>query len=463
MVNLRKQFLKNTTMRKITLIFAFLATTFVNAQQSVVQNFETPTSFTFTGFEGLASASVDVDPAAGGTRMNNLKLVSQSTGNPWQGAEVIQQNTNLKLTTDKTVSIDIYATQAFTLLAKVELGNGPVSAASQSYTTPNTWQTLTFTFNQSLDGTGIANGNYQKVVFFPNWKATNDGFNPPSNFTVYIDNITSEATAIAPPPQPLTAAPTPPARTAADVKSLFSDAYAPISEIGYTGEDNTFNNSWCGATTSLVSIQGNSTNKVSGLGCEGVTFLAGRFDATTFTYLHMDIWTETATLDKSFNLKFSNWNGGAGEANAIEFSVNNSNFLTNPNPGTWISLDIPLANFSPINGLNRNDLVQFIITSDLGTVYYDNLYFHKNTVLGTNDFEKLSFKMYPNPSKNILNISSEKNIENIRIYNTLGQIVNQQVNNTNQAEINVSNLANGVYILTAQVGTEIVRKQFIKE
>ena len=182
-----------------------------------------------------------------------------------------------------------------------------------------------------------------------------------------------------------------------------------------------------------------------------------------FTYLHMDIWTETATLDKSFNLKFSNWNGGAGEANAIEFSVNNSNFLTNPNPGTWISLDIPLANFSPINGLNRNDLVQFIITSDLGTVYYDNLYFHKNTVLGTNDFEKLSFKMYPNPSKNILNISSEKNIENIRIYNTLGQIVNQQVNNTNQAEINVSNIANGVYILTAQVGTEIVRKQFIKE
>lgn len=62
-----------------------------------------------------------------------------------------------------------------------------------------------------------------------------------------------------------------------------------------------------------------------------------------------------------------------------------------------------------------------------------------------------------------MNISSEKNIENIRIYNTLGQIVNQQVNNTNQAEINVSNIANGVYILTAQVGTEIVRKQFIKE
>lgn len=72
-------------------------------------------------------------------------------------------------------------------------------------------------------------------------------------------------------------------------------------------------------------------------------------------------------------------------------------------------------------------------------------------------------KCIPTPSKNILNISSEKNIENIRIYNTLGQIVNQQVNNTNQAEINVSNIANGVYILTAQVGTEIVRKQFIKE
>ncbi|WP_284651994.1 T9SS type A sorting domain-containing protein [Flavobacterium terrisoli] len=449
-------------MKKITLLFILIISALGNAQQVVVQNFETPASYVFNGFEGLASASIDVDPAPGGTRLNNLKLVSQSTGNPWQGAEVIQQTTFLKLTTDKTVSVDVYATQAFTMLGKVESGTGPISAASQSYTTPNTWQTLTFTFTQSLDGTGVANGNYQKIVFFPNWKATNDGFNPPGNFTVYVDNITSEAASITPPAEPATAAPTPPARPAADVKSIFSNAYTPISVIGYTGDDNTYNNSWCGGNTTLVQIAGNDTHKVTNLGCEGVTFLAGRFDATTFTHFHMDIWTETPTLDKSFNVKFSNWNGGAGEANAIDYSINNSNFLTNPNPGTWISVDIPLDSFTPINGAARNDVVQFVITSDLGIVYYDNLYLHKNT-LGTPDFIASNVKFYPNPATNVLNIESDLNIEKVSIYNVLGQEVVVKTPNSELVTLDVANLQSGVYIVKATIEGKVTSSRLVKE
>lgn len=450
-------------MKKITLLLTILIATVASAQQVVVQNFETSSSYTYTGFEGLGSATIATDPAPAGTRLNNLKLVSQTTGNPWQGAEVVQQVTNLKLLTDKTVKIDVYATQAFTLLAKVELGTGPNSAASQSYTTPNAWQTLTFTFTQALDGTAVANGNYQKIVFFPNWKATNDGFNPPANFTVYVDNITSEAAGIAPPPQPATAAPTPPARPAADVKSIFSNAYTPVSTIGYTGDDNTYNNSWCGANTTLVSIVGNDTNKVAGLGCEGVTFLAGRFDATTFTHFHLDIWTDTATLDKSFNVKFSNWNGGAGEANAIEYSVNNGNFLTNPNPGTWISLDIPLANFAPINGASRNDLVQFIITSDLGTVFYDNLYLHKNTLLSTADFNLSKVTMYPNPTKNSFTIEAKSNIQSVNVLNMLGQQVLSVNPNTLTTSIDLASFQSGVYIVRSTVDGIVSSSKIIKE
>ncbi|MBL0013263.1 MAG: carbohydrate binding domain-containing protein [Flavobacterium sp.] len=294
-------------MKKITLLLLlFVTSQFSFAQQVVVQDFETLPSFTFAGFEGLASASIEADPEVGGTRMNNLRLVSQSSGNPWQGAEIIQQDIRLKLTTDKTVSIDVYATQEFTMLAKVEVGGaGPNSAASQSYTTPNAWQTLTFTFTQGLDNTGTADGSYQKLVFFPNWKATNDGFNSHGNFTVYVDNVTSEAAPILPEPSPATAAPTPPNRPAADVKSIFSDAYAPIAEFNYLGvdntplNDNTYNTSWCGATTTLVQVEGNNTNKITGLGCEGISFLSGRFNAAGFTNFHMDIWTATAGLQKN--------------------------------------------------------------------------------------------------------------------------------------------------------------------
>lgn len=453
-------------MKKITLFFCMMISSFTFAQQVVVQNFETPASYTFAGFEGLSSASIAMDPVVGGTRMNTLRLISQSTGNPWQGAEVVQQTTLIKLMTVKTVSIDVYATQAFNLLAKVEMGaaGAPNSAASQAYTTPNTWQTLTFTFTQGLDGTATANGNYQKIVFFPNWNSTNNGFvTPPGNFTVYVDNITSEATSILPPAQPATAAPTPPARPAADVKSIFSDAYAPISVIGYTGEDNTYNNSWCGAATTLVQIAGNNTHKVTGLGCEGVTFIAGRFDATTFTHFHIDMWTETPTLNKSFNVKFSNWNGGAGEANAIEFSITNGNFLTNPNPGTWYSFDIPLSSFAPIVNANRNDIVQFVITSDLGTVYYDNLYLHKNTVLSVSSFEKSNIKMYPNPATTNFTIEAQSSVENVTVYNMLGQEVISIAPNTQQTTIDISTLKVGVYIVKATINGVVSSSRLVKE
>lgn len=448
-------------MKKITFLLTFLLTSMLGfAQQVLIQDFETASSYTFTGFEGLGSASIVTDPVSGGTRLNGLQLVSSSTGNPWQGAEVVLSTNKIKLISDKTVQVDVYATQAFNMLAKVELGSGaPNSAASQDYTTPNTWQTLTFTFTQSLDGTGVANGEYSKIVFFPNWKATDDGFNPPANFTIHVDNITAEVATVTPDPEPTTAAPTPPARPVADVRSIFSNAYAPISVIGYTGDDNTYNNSWCGATTTLVQIVGDDTHKVTGLGCEGVTFLAGRFDATTFTHFHMDIWTASATLDKSFNVKFSNWNGGAGEANAIEFSVNNSNFLTNPNPGTWISLDIPLANFAAITNANRNDLVQFVITSDLGTVFYDNLYLHKNTVLSNSSFDTSSFSAYPNPTTNVWNITATQNITSISLYDILGKQIQVLEPNATETTINAADLSNGIYFaaINSENGSKTIK------
>lgn len=269
---------------------------------------------------------------------------------------------------------------------------------------------------------------------------------------------------------PAVAAPTPPARPAADVKSIFSDAYAPIATLNYAGvdgqpsNDNTFNTSWCPMNTSLLQVAGNNTNVVTGSPCEGVSFLAGRFNATTFTHFHMDIYTDSPTLDKSFNVKFSNWNNGTGEANAIEFSVTNANFLTNPNPGTWISLDIPFSNFSIAGGgsANRNDLVQFIISTNLGTVYYDNLYVHKNT-LGVSSFEAANIKMYPNPASTSFTIEAQSSVENVSVYNMLGQEVINSTPNNQQAIIDISTLKTGVYIVKASINGVISSSRLVKE
>ncbi len=262
---------------------------------------------------------------------------------------------------------------------------------------------------------------------------------------------------------PIPAAPTQPNRPAADVKSIFSDAYATVTAMGYTGDDNTYNNTWCPGITSLVQLEGNNTNKITGLGCEGITFLAGRFSAAGFTRFHMDIYTETPTQDKSFNFKFSNWSGGAGETNAFEYSATNANILPNVNPGTWISIDLPLTSFTAIGGSNNTDFVQFVITSDLGTVYYDNLYLHKNTILATDSFEKATFKMYPNPAKNVLNIESASKIDQVSVYNVLGQEVLSKTATNEIVTLDVSNLRTGIYVVKTTIDGATSSSKFIKE
>ena len=264
---------------------------------------------------------------------------------------------------------------------------------------------------------------------------------------------------------PIPAAPTPPGRPAGDVKSIFSDAYAPIATLGYAGDVDTYNTTWCGGTTTLVTLGGNNANKVTGLGCEGVAFQSGRFDATAFTYFHMDIYTETPTQDKIFNVKFSNWNNTAGESNAIEYSFTNANFLPAVNPGQWISLDIPLSTFGIAGGgnANRNDLVQFVISSDLGTVYYDNLYLHKNT-LAVSSFESINAKMYPNPATESLTIESLSKIDGIVIVNLLGQeVLKINTTATNQQTVDISILQSGIYIVKLNSNGIVSSQRLIKK
>lgn len=266
---------------------------------------------------------------------------------------------------------------------------------------------------------------------------------------------------------PIPAAPAPPARPAADVKSIFSDAYSPVAALGYIGggsnDDNTYNTSWCPANTTLVLLDGNNTNKITNLGCEGIAFLSGRFSAEGFTRFHMDIYTPTPTQDKSFNFKFSNWSGGNGETNAFEYSATNANILPNVNPGTWITIDLPITSFTAIGGTNNTDFTQFVISSDLGTVYYDNLYLHKNTVLGTESFEVSNVKMYPNPAQNILNIQSVAKMDKVSVYNVLGQEVISKTPNSELLILDVSNLENGIYVVKSSIEGIISSSKFIKE
>jgi len=95
------------------------------------------------------------------------------------------------------------------------------------------------------------------------------------------------------------------------------------------------------------------------------------------------------------------------------------------------------------------------------TYYFDNVSFGA-PLLAVNQFETTKVKMYPNPASTNLTLSCDSTIENVTIYNALGQIVSKHNYSANEVVIPVNTLSKGIYIITAQTAKGFVRKQFIK-
>lgn len=81
-------------------------------------------------------------------------------------------------------------------------------------------------------------------------------------------------------------------------------------------------------------------------------------------------------------------------------------------------------------------------------------------ILGVEDFETNSFKHLV--KNNQLLISSDLEINNVAIYNSLGQKVASQSVNATSANINLSNLSSGVYFTQADVNGEVKTFKFAK-
>lgn len=72
--------------------------------------------------------------------------------------------------------------------------------------------------------------------------------------------------------------------------------------------------------------------------------------------------------------------------------------------------------------------------------------------LGTETFDLNAFMAYPIPTADILNVSYKSDIDNVKIYNMLGQQVLSKNLNHQHSQINVSTLAAGNYIVRLSSG-----------
>jgi len=433
-------------MKKITLLFALLITS-VGFSQEIIEDFEGTPSI--EGFEGLGSATIADDPETSGTNGKTLKLVTSTTGNAWQGANVgLASGTVLELTTDKTIKVDVYSTVAFGIMAKVSSGTGPAAANTQAHT-GNGWETLTFTFTTGSDGTATANGEYSMLSFFPNRKSDDSGWGAPViDVTIYIDNINGvKKTAAAGPTPPSSAPANPPARDAGDVISLFSDAYTQTAVTN-------FDAGWCGTgSIEEVDISGNKILLWKNNPCQGIEFTA--IDASAFTHMHLDLYILEGTdlTSKVFNLKFV-------DTSDNEFLEVNFN-ATSPalEAGKWISIDVEV-NLAAFDKLN-----QFGITSgNLNNLaWYDNLYFYKGATASVDNNKLLGFSMFPNPAKSQLQISAKETITKADVFNVLGRKVKSFTVNNTSTSLDISELSKGIYLIKYESAGRVGTAKFIKE
>jgi len=83
--------------------------------------------------------------------------------------------------------------------------------------------------------------------------------------------------------------------------------------------------------------------------------------------------------------------------------------------------------------------------------------------LSTKGFDMTNFKAYPNPVKNILNLSYDKAISNVAVYNVLGQEVITKSVNANLSQIDMSNLAAGTYMVKVASDNQQTTIKVVKE
>ena len=115
-----------------------------------------------------------------------------------------------------------------------------------------------------------------------------------------------------------------------------------------------------------------------------------------------------------------------------------------PYQGTWLGA----LNFFSIDG--NNDLY-------IDDVLYDDLW------LGVDDFSADVFRVYPNPVRDVLNISSKVAVDFITVYDILGNIILQAQPDVISPSINMSALQSGTYLVNITIGNASKTIKVIKQ
>ena len=228
----------------------------------------------------------------------------------------------------------------------------PVAGFAKSGLSTSAVNNLTF---KGGDGSGVI---YLDNVFFYNGEKIDPQPGEP-------DEPETPKFTILPAPAPINAA--------ADVKSVYSNAYTPFANLKYDGGNGTIE-------FEEINVNGDDMYKFANFNYVKLPPEDGAIDVSDMTYMHIDVAVPSS--------------GGIPKIMPVLVSGNNSYYTGTYDlvPGKWNSLNIKLADFTA-KGLDATQLGDIRFkhngsASDDGDVILDNIYFSKEIgTTGTIDNE----------------------------------------------------------------------------
>lgn len=245
------------------------------------------------------------------------------------------------------------------------------------------------------------------------------------------------------------------------VVKKFGNVIPIFEDPGDSTTDNYNNNGWETTNSTFVSPSSSITDSASGNypnnANETIT-LSEEIDLTSAIGANVSFWAKWEIENNFDYVQFEvSTNGGSTWVPQCG-KYTNPGSTNNAQPtgqplydgvqNDWVLEEIELSDY-----LGESILVRFQLRSDGGLrqdgFYFDDLTINvlEDSVLGNSDVEATVFGIYPNPVKDILNITTSAANYEVAVYNLQGQLVKTYANNSGSQSLDYSSFADGLYIL----------------
>ncbi|HLF52808.1 T9SS type A sorting domain-containing protein, partial [Flavobacterium sp.] len=205
--------------------------------------------------------------------------------------------------------------------------------------------------------------------------------------------------------------------------------------------------------SSVVSITPAAAAANNWLFSRGINLTAG--SSVTITY-YLSNFQNTTTATGSYQLTVGNSQSIASQTTVLanETGVTGAPFVlktytfTPPSTGVYY---FGFRNYTPMNATGTHALI------------IDN--FTVTQTLKTDEFLSSKFSVYPNPVKDVISITNSENItiNEIQLTDLNGRVVKQKTfNQVSDIQVNISDLASGIYMMNINSDQGSATKKIIK-